>query len=376
MPKTKIAAFIQQESKNFFKLKETERLWHIPLLAMLCTGVPLLVGYALDNLQAGLLACLSGLVILYLPSNLPTPQRMITMLVCAFGFLLSFAVGITFSFNFIVSSVVFGLFVTGVHWTSLYFKTRPPGSFFFIMIASMASSAPFDQNTIAEKLGYVVMGTMFACLMALLYSIIVSAQKTAKPQTSQPLQAVSITDQFDYLIEACLVGTFMFISLLVGHLLQFDNPYWIPISCAAIMQGVSRYHVSQRAVHRIIGTFVGLGLCWVIISISDTPLYYCICIMLLQFIIEMLIVRHYAFAVVFITAITILLAEVGKPLITDPNALIQARFIDIVVGSLIGVCGGWFIHHDQLRKQTLNSVRETRVRLKKKKQRKKPNHDT
>lgn len=311
------------------------------------------------------MSCLAGLVILYLPSDAPTPHRMITMLVCSFGFLLSYATGIIFSFNFIVSTIVFGLFTTAVHWITLYFQTRPPGSFFFIMTTSMSSSVSFDPSTIAEKLGFVVLGTMFACLLALIYSLFSNQSHPSKSKV-YVIAPVNTKKQLDHLAESLIVGFFLFLSLLTAHLLRFDNPYWIPISCAAIMQGVSLYHVWQRAFHRITGTFIGLGLCWVIISLDDSPLYYCICIMILQFIIEMLIVRHYALAVVFITCLTILLAEAGNPLIATPNLLIQTRFIDIILGSSIGAIGGWFIHHEQIRQQALHNLRETRMIIKKK----------
>ncbi|UVD79044.1 FUSC family protein [Myroides albus] len=353
---------VRQESKTLFKLKHSERLWHIPLMAMLATGIPLLTGWYFDNLQAGLLACLAGLVILYLPSNIPTPQRMVTMLVCSFGFMLSFAVGITFSFNLYLSAVAFGIFTTAVHWLTLYFNTRPPGSFFFIMVASMSSNMPFELATIPTRLGYVVMGTMFACTLALIYSIIVG-KKYNSTKRIQLIKPVPIKEQLDYLIRAIIVGSFMFIALMVGNLLKFDNPYWIPISCAAIMQGISLYHVWQRALQRITGTFIGLALCWILISISDSPLYFCICIMFLQFVIEMFISRNYAVAVIFITALTVLLAEAANPIITTPNILIKTRFIDIVIGSLIGGVGGWFLHHEYLRNQTRDRLRTTRLQL-------------
>ncbi|MEC4113382.1 FUSC family protein [Myroides pelagicus] len=357
---------IRQESKTLFKLKQSQRLWHIPLMAMLATGVPLLTGWYFDNLSAGLLACLSGLVILYLPSNIPTPQRMLTMLVCSFGFMLSFAVGITFSFNLYLSALVFGLFTTAVHWITLYFKTPPPGSFFFIMVASMSSNMPFDLASIPTRLGYVAMGTMFACSLAMIYSLLIGKKynsKTAIPQ----IYHVPIKEQVEYLIRSLIVGGFLSFSLLTGNLLKLDNPYWIPISCAAIMQGITLYHVWQRALQRIAGTFVGLALCWLLISLSDSPLYFCICIMVLQFIIEMFISRNYAVAVIFITALTVLLAEAGSTMITTPNLLIQSRFLDIVIGSLIGGIGGWFLHHEYLRKQTRDSLRNTRLQLLRKK---------
>ncbi len=45
----------------------------------------------------------------------------------------------------------------------------------------------------------------------------------------------------------------MVVSLAVAFILGFENPYWIPISCLAVMQGSSSRHIWLRAVQRIIG---------------------------------------------------------------------------------------------------------------------------
>lgn len=60
---------IRREIRLLFQLKKTERLWHVPVLASLCVGIPLLVGYFAGHLEYGIVACLGGLVILYLPST-------------------------------------------------------------------------------------------------------------------------------------------------------------------------------------------------------------------------------------------------------------------------------------------------------------------
>src|SRR5688500_3783240 len=85
---------IRKEFKYLILFKETKRKWHIPLVATLCTGVPLLVGLYFGNLQNGLLACLCGMVILYLPDSGSLTNRMVTVLICSFGFLVSFTVGL------------------------------------------------------------------------------------------------------------------------------------------------------------------------------------------------------------------------------------------------------------------------------------------
>ncbi len=44
-------ALVKRELKLLFQLKKTERLWHIPVLASLCVGMPLLIGYYLGHLE-------------------------------------------------------------------------------------------------------------------------------------------------------------------------------------------------------------------------------------------------------------------------------------------------------------------------------------
>ena len=78
-----------------------------------------------------------------------------------------------------------------------------------------------------------------------------------------------------------------------------------------------------------------------------TILSICISILILQIIIEFLVVRNYALAAVFITILTIFLAEPNVDLVEEPNRLIAARFFDILIGSLIGVIGGWMLYHDR-----------------------------
>lgn len=343
---------------SFFELRQTERLWHIPMLASLCAGIPLLAGLYFHQIGYGILGSTAGLVILYLPST-TIANRMITMLACSFGFMLSFTIGIVFSFSIILSSLVFGLLSFGVQWAANYFKMKAPGSFFFIMIASIASCMPFEPATIPARVGVVGMGAMLACGLALAYSIYIVRYYPPKVQMI-PLKS----GRYDNAIQSGITGIFMGGSLLIGHLLKLQNPYWVPISCLAVMQGVSLEHIWSRSLQRITGTFVGLGLAWLLLLQRPSALELCISIFILQFIIEMLVVRHYGLAVIFITPLTLFLAEAGSAMHVDPNVLMPARFLNIALGSLIGAVAGWFIHHEQLRNKAERQIRLTRIALK------------
>ena len=49
--------------KQLFAFKQTDRKWHLPVLAILCVGIPVLAGYYTENMQDGKPASMAGLVI-------------------------------------------------------------------------------------------------------------------------------------------------------------------------------------------------------------------------------------------------------------------------------------------------------------------------
>lgn len=356
-------SFLKDEAKELFRLKESSRHWSVPVFAALCVGIPLFVGLAIGKFSSALGVSLAGLVILYLPAQANVVGRMVKLLLCSFGFLVAYTIGLAFSFNPIVSCIAFGVFSTIVHWLSLSFKIAPPGNFFFIMLCALASGMPFDLEAIPERIGLVAMGTMLACFLALLNSLIFF-KPDIKVEAKRAMDNVVVRKDADY-IEALIIGFFMLCSLIPGYLFDLTKPYWIPISCLAVMQGASAAHVWRRGFYRVMGTVIGMAFCGIVLSIFKTPLGICIAIMTFQFIVESIVTRNYTLAVVFITPLTILLAEAGNP-IADPAELITARVIDVIIGSLLGGIGGWVVHHEKIRYRAVKGIKLTRLALKRK----------
>lgn len=87
-------------------------------------------------------------------------------------------------------------------------------------------------------------------------------------------------------------------------------------------------------------------------------------ILLMQFVVEMLITRNYGYAVIFITSLTLMLAEFGSAIANHPNELVVARFTDIIIGSLTGAIGGYFLYHQKLKSKVARQLRKTRIILK------------
>lgn len=348
--------------QQLFKFNKTDRAWHLPVVAGLCVGIPLLFGLLYDDIEAGKLASIGALVILYIQSN-KLVNRMMILMVCGFGFIFSFAIGIVFSFSTWLTPLMLGLYTFGVHYSLNRLElTRPPGNFFFIMVASIAIALPHNSANITSNIGSFSIGVMIACTIGLFYSILVLREVTDKPDVMVIQKNVYVN-----ITESIIFGAIVGLALLVAILLKLENPYWVPTSCMAVMQGITTKHIWTRAAQRVLGTLVGLGLTWFILQLNITALGICVSILLLQIIVEFLVVRNYGIAVIFITMLTIFLAEPNISLIGEPDQLITTRFFDILIGSSIGAIGGWMLYHEQIHFFTKKQIKKTEVFLKRSK---------
>ncbi|PVD51673.1 FUSC family protein [Terrimonas sp.] len=343
---------------QLFKFNKTNRAWHLPVVAGICIGIPILLGLYFDNLAAGKTASIGALVILYIQSD-KLINRMMVLMVCGFGFIFSYTIGLIFSQSFWLSPLILALYTFGLHY-ALFRLTlnKPPGNFFFTMIASMAIAVPKDTVTIPASIGYLSIGVMVSCVTGLLYSLL-----TLKKENSIGEAVIIHQNKYVNITESIILGATVGASLLVAKLFKMENPYWIPISCMAVMQGITTTHVWARAIQRVLGTLIGLVLTWCLLQFKLSVLGVCVCIIVLQTIVEFLVVRNYALAAVFITMLTIFLAETNVSLTEQTGHLIKTRFLDTLIGSAIGAIGGWMLYHEQIHFYTKKQMKKTKVIL-------------
>lgn len=350
---------IHHRFQYLLEFKETERKWHFPFLAALCIGSCLFIGYYSGKPNYGALSSLGALTILYFTSA-PITERMIHLAVCAFGIVFSFSVSSFFGFNAYAGALSLGIVSFLAHFISSYYKIPPPGNFFFIMVAAMASTYKFDPEMIPTRVGLVAMGAILSCSLAFLYSVFIEKSKVvAVPRRSFKKR------RYTKFVESTIIGFFMALTLIIGHLLHFSNTYWISIAAVAIIQGRNFEHVRQRNMHRILGTFIGIGLAWIILIFNPEKIVMIVIITVLQFIIELFVVRNYGLAVIFITPLTILLTETGSEVHHQVETLMQARLLDTIIGSLIGLVAGFFLHHQQMINNVEKNIRFSYFQFKK-----------
>ncbi|WP_428253090.1 FUSC family protein [Gynuella sp.] len=324
--------------------------WHWGLLAALAVGLPMLFGAHFGHFDSSVLAALGGMVILYMP-NTGILHRMTVLAVCSFGFSVCFTLGLTASLFPFLSPLILSIVTLLITIICRLYRVPPPGSFFFILITCIATVVPFQAEQLPAQIGVVTIGGMVACLLALIYGLLVGTHPAKTSVTPDEKHMAAI------FLEAAVIAIFVGLSMLTAQLLQLHNAYWVPISCAAILQGATFRMIWHRNIHRIVGTVIGMFLAWGIFSLPLTPLQLALLAMLIQFMIESLVPRNYGLAVIFITPITVIFAEAGS-LGTNPDNLITVRMIDILLGSVIGFIGGWVIHQTTLFTRLENKLKQ------------------
>ncbi len=147
------------------------------------------------------------------------------------------------------------------------------------------------------------------------------------------------------------------LSLLAAQALQLPRPYWVSLSCLAIIQGASLRAAWSKQLHRTLGTALGLLVFLGIAQIRLGVWGVAAAVTLLALIVEVLVVRHYGAATVFITPMAILLAEAAQGTAMDPLALMRARLTDSVLGAVFGVAGAACLHSPRFRQVVSRGLR-------------------
>lgn len=340
---TRLQALVREELRQLTIVQASDRAWQMPFAAALASGLPLLVGAYFDHLGYGLVSSLGGLVFLYLPGT-PLYHRMVTLMACAFGMIACYTLGLMSHFFPVAMTPVLAAIALLVMMVCRYYGMGPPGGLFFIMAASIGAYSPVELLQLPLQVGLIAMGSVLACAIGFFYSVYILRRHAPKPVAPLPQPT------FDFVVfDSVVIGAFVGISLAAAQLLQLQKAYWVPVSCLAVIQGASLRAVWTRQLHRVIGTSVGLLLSWGLLLIPLDKWSISLTMMALTFVIESIVVRHYALAAAFITPLTILLAEAATLGHGSPYALVEARFFDTVLGCFVGLIGGICLHSPRFR---------------------------
>ena len=132
-------------------------------------------------------------------------------------------------------------------------------------------------------------------------------------------------------------GVAVCVAGFIASTLGIDHAYWAMSAAVLIVhQGFDWIRTLQRGVERLLGTWIGLVLAGALLALHPQGLWLVATIALLQFTVELVVVRNYAIAVVFITPLALTMSSGGHP-VDDIDELLLARGIDTLIGCVVAL---------------------------------------
>ncbi|MEV0358700.1 FUSC family protein [Nocardia sp. NPDC050697] len=121
----------------------------------------------------------------------------------------------------------------------------------------------------------------------------------------------------------------------IATVLGVERGYWaIAAAVLVLYNGFDRTRTLVRGVQRLLGTLAGLGLAGVVLGLHPQGVWLIVLLLVLQFLIEMLVVRNYALAAVVITPAALTIGSGGRP-VDDLGELLLTRGVDTVIGCAV-----------------------------------------
>jgi hypothetical protein len=312
--------------------------WPLALQAAIGIAAPIAVSTVLGQAPLGYIAASGAFTVLYAGSA-PVVDRARVLPIIAVSLLLSAALGILVAGNTLVVSIGVVVVATVSAALAFGFRLGPPGPLFFVLVyglsAHVVASGTIDPFVYLAAL---TGGCLFSYLVALAPLALPRIRRIrARPMRELLPGPAWNADSRMLLLRVVIVAI---VGVLLGLVIDPDRTYWIVGSAVAVIGvAAARRAAFQRGLHRMLGTVVGAGLYILLALLHPAGIWLALLLGLLQFSIELVVVRHYALALVFITPLVLLLTGAATGSIGSLDVAGE-RIVDTIVGAVLGAASG------------------------------------
>lgn len=339
---------LKYELKRSLTLKKSNRTWQLPLAASLSCAIPLILFTSFGHLDYGLIASLGGLAYLYLPEE-GCASSLKRVFNCSIGIILCYSIGSLSKVAPSLEFVILPILLISISIATKYYRILPPASLFFVLVATIGAYTQSDLTHIPFRILLVSSGCMCSLVIATIYVAYFRLSRCAN------MKAKPIILDFNFvLVDSLIIGTTVSLSLILARLLGFENPYWVAVSCITVIEGASLNAIKEKQIQRIAGTAFGIIITWFIFLFPHNKWSLIAIIFVSMYFIEALVVINYTLATIFITIMTITLAEASNFEEAGASHMINTRLIDTVLGSVTAFIGGSVLFNSRLRKRIKN----------------------
>ncbi|MGH3454258.1 MAG: FUSC family protein [Nocardioidaceae bacterium] len=213
----------------------------------------------------------------------------------------------------------------------------PPGSLFQVFAFAAVASVPAEASDLVPAIVVVTLSALFAVLVGNVGAVVRRARRTADP--APPGHPIGGAHSGGWLY-AAQSGIGVIAAGLIATGSGIGRPYWAMVS--AVVPLMTHDFAAQlvRGLHRVIGTFIGLGVAWLLLDLDLADAVVVVIAATLQAFTELVIGRNYAFALICITPLALLIVHLAAPVIPI-NELLGDRGLETVIGVTIGLLVGY-----------------------------------
>lgn len=204
-----------------------------------------------------------------------------------------------------------------------------PGAVIFVFAASAALGPVDSWRTVVERCALTAAGVAIAWIVCRLTD---GLRSDAVPPAPAP---GSVRPTGHWLIAAGRVALCAAIAALLAHAAALPFPAWAAIGATAVLQGGHLHITMHRAVQRMVGTVIGAGVAGLILASHPSFWFVLFAVIVLQFVTELVIGFNYAFGLVFVTPMALLMTSLATP--AAASAMPMARVLDTTLGALVGI---------------------------------------
>lgn len=323
--------------------------WPMAVQAALSMFLPVALFTALGHPATGLMAASGAFTVIYCAWATPAQRIRILPVIGAALFACAVLGALVAPWPVIAAT---GLVAVALGSAALHYGYRlgPPGPLFFVLVFGLAThvTAPVDGIRLVDPavfLGAFATGIAIAYLIAVIAGLVTHSLTRPDPDSVRriPRRPQLDADSRALLVRVAIVAVVG--TVLSVLLVDAERAYWtVCAGLAVIGVNAGRRAAFVRGNQRLIGTIVGAGL-FAALAFLPIPVWLLPFVLGgLQFVVEMLVVRNYALALVFITPLVLIITSTaGATAGVVTGALIFERVVDTVVGAVLGAATG-FVH--------------------------------
>jgi Fusaric acid resistance protein-like len=298
----------------------------------ICLAAPLAVGLLAGAPASGALASFGGFLGWY-GHREPYGRRALLLLCLGLGFVAAVAVGTLAAGSAVGRALAPAAFAAIAAFFCIAIALPPPREYLLVLVCLASTGLPTDPGAWPERAGLAAAGAAFAWLLTM--SGWLRDRRRPEPAPA-PAPSFAAAERSVAALAAARIGIAIAAAGAIGTALHATNEYWIALTVAAALQGVSPVHARRRAFERAGGTAFGAAFASGLLALGPAPGAIVAIIAVLQTATEIAIPVVYGFGVVILTPIPILLLHVADPA-TTAGHFIAARVLDTAIGCAIAL---------------------------------------